>query len=81
MALTGTEYLEFQPREPASGCVVDDRYIVTMGKGDEFAVFDTATQTSRAFTGIGADNRNNAHRCMEMGGYAWVSAVYGLTLA
>lgn len=55
MAITAVEHAEFAPRNPLSGCVIDDRYIVTMGYNSStaaltpYVVFDAVTKTSSAF--------------------------------
>lgn len=78
MAITAVEHAEFAPRNPLSGCVIDDRYIVTMaynsstsgGTGfTDYAVFDAVTQTS---VGYSFPVRNvNAFSMVAYNGYAW----------
>lgn len=55
MGITAVEHAQVAPRNPVAGCVVDDRYIVTMaynssssgGTGfTDYAVFDAVTETS-----------------------------------
>lgn len=53
MALTTAEYLRFAPRSPNGICVIDDRYVCTVGAEFTVSVFDTVTQSVRAFAVYG----------------------------
>lgn len=78
MGITAVEHAQVAPRNPVAGCVVDDRYIVTMaynssssgGTGfTDYAVFDAVTETSSMFSfpvrNIYSDSMVAAN------GYAW----------
>lgn len=78
MGITAVEHAQVAPRNPLSGCVISDRYIVTMaynssssgGTGfTDYAVFDAVTQTS---VGYSFPVRNtNPVSMVAYNGYAW----------
>lgn len=78
MAITAVEHAEFAPRNPLSGCVIDDRYIVTMAYNSstaggttptDYAVFDAVTETSNMYS---FPLRNiDGQSMVPYNGYAW----------
>lgn len=78
MAITAIEHAQFAPRAPLWGCVVSDRYIVTMAYNastsgtafTDYAVFDTVTQTSVA-NSFPIRNTTAENSMISANGYAW----------
>lgn len=74
MAVTAVELSEYSPRTPTNGCVVGN-YIVAWSGAGTYAVFDTVSQTSRAFT-IPLNNLStNDRTIVAANGYAWLIGV------
>lgn len=94
MAISITELAEVAPKSPIACCVVDDRWIVAINNNSStsglmpdgaFSVFDTATETAKAYTGLSTGiptGSNYVGSCVvAAGGYAWAITTDGSTLS
>lgn len=76
--LTDTELLQYVIAEPHDCVTLADRYIVVVGRGDRYAVFDAATETSKAYEGLVAiGGARVKRRVTSYGGYAWTTTGMG----
>lgn len=80
---SAVEIWDYVPEWPSPPAVLSDRWIVVAdNRVDEFLIFDTETETSAAFSGIGKLYTRTAEitytrPIIEYGGYAWAVGSYG----
>lgn len=69
MGLSDVELPEYVPPTLTSCCVLSNRWVVLIGTGDRFGIFDASTETGRAYDGAGTGS--GVRHVVEHGGYAW----------